>query len=389
MRTSHQIICQDAAHMAAVESESVDLVVTSPPYPMIAMWDAMFARQNPAVAGALAQHDGQKAFAAMHAVLDAVWDEVYRVLKPGRFVCINVGDATRTLNGDFGLYPNHMRILARMRAAGFSVLPCILWRKQTNAPNKFMGSGMLPAGAYVTLEHEYILIFRKGPKRAFGSVPEKINRHRSAIFWEERNRWYSDVWLDIKGTLQALNDKDGRRRSAAYPFEIAYRLINMYSVRGDVVLDPFWGTGTTTTAAMAGARNSIGYEIDQMLAAGFDRTCDTLVKASKLLVRRRLAGHIEFVVARTSTKGALKYINRPYGFPVMTAQEQELLLNDPLEVKKTETGRYEVAYDDAPQPEFCQDWDQVFKRGRSSPDPEEKIRQIQSGVNLAQLKMFT
>ncbi|MGD9382562.1 MAG: hypothetical protein PVH55_00780 [Desulfobacterales bacterium] len=93
-----------------------------------------------------------------------------------------------------------MRVLKIALDLDFSTLPCIIWRKQTNAPNKFMGSGMLPAGAYVTLEHEYILILGKGPKRVFEKQEDKRKRHDSAIFWEERNSWYSDVWFDAKGT---------------------------------------------------------------------------------------------------------------------------------------------------------------------------------------------
>ena len=81
-----------------------------------------------------------------------------------------------------GLYPNHSRILAAMLKTGFSALPLILWRKPTNAPNKFMGSGMLPAGAYVTLEHEYILILRKGSKREFQQSPEKTKPAGRRIF---------------------------------------------------------------------------------------------------------------------------------------------------------------------------------------------------------------
>ena len=104
-----------------------------------------------------------------------------------------------------------------------------------------MGSGMLPAGAYVTLEHEYILIVRKGSKREFKTEVEKENRRESALFWEERNVWYSDVWTDIKGTEQKLPKAMSRLRSAAFPFELAYRLINMYSVKGDVILDSISG----------------------------------------------------------------------------------------------------------------------------------------------------
>ena len=62
-----------------------------------------------------------------------------------------------------------------------------------------MGSGMLPVGAYVTLEHERILIFRKKQKRVFFSSQEKENRMQSAFFYPERNKWFSDVWGDIKG----------------------------------------------------------------------------------------------------------------------------------------------------------------------------------------------
>src|SRR5690606_1592163 len=136
---------------------------------------------------------------------------------------------------------------------GFANMPNILWRKQTNAPNKFMGSGMLPAGAYVTLEHEWILVFRKAGKRTFRSEAEKKLRRESAFFWEERNTWFSDLW-DLKGVKQKITNSGSRDRSAAYPFELPYRLINMYSVKGDIVLDPFLGTGTTALAAMATER---------------------------------------------------------------------------------------------------------------------------------------
>ena len=185
------------------------------------------------------------------------------MLKNGRFACINIGDATRKVKDDFCLYPNHARVLTHLLKIGFSALPDILWRKQANTPNKFMGSGMLPAGAYVTLEHEYILIVRKGSKREFKTEAEKENRRESALFWEERNAWYSDVWSDIKGTEQKLSKAISRSRSGAFPFDLAYRLINMYAVKGDTVLDPFLGTGTTVTAAITSGRNSIGVEIDK------------------------------------------------------------------------------------------------------------------------------
>ncbi len=373
--------------MDAVPSESVDLIVTSPPYPMIQMWDEMFCEQNPSIEAALKKAEGSAAFELMHQVLDPVWNEVFRVLKYGGFACINIGDATRTINGNFALYPNHMRILKCALELGFSALPCILWRKQTNAPNKFMGSGMLPAGAYVTLEHEYILIVRKGPKREFKKEVDKKNRRESAIFWEERNSWFSDVWFDVKGTPQALNDKDSRLRSAAYPFEVVYRLINMYSAKGDTVLDPFLGTGTTTAAAMASGRNSIGYEIDPSLENIIGRIKDVIVDSSKQLIRKRLAKHMEFVVGRLKTKGGFKYENAYYGFPVMTAQEKELIFNDPVNITQPDAGMFEVDYSDKPQPEFCKNWSDELQEHKLD-NVSQNLRHTVTGKNSAQMELF-
>ncbi|MBW1893683.1 MAG: site-specific DNA-methyltransferase [Deltaproteobacteria bacterium] len=387
MKTTHKVIFDNAVNMEAVKSESVNLMVTSPPYPMIKMWDEIFAQQSSLVKKALEKGDGDYAFELMHQVLDPVWKEVYRVLKYSGFACINIGDATRTINGNFVLYPNHMRILKAALELGFSALPCILWRKQTNAPNKFMGSGMLPAGAYVTLEHEYILILRKGPKREFKKEKDKKIRRESAIFWEERNSWFSDVWFDVKGTPQALNNKDARLRSAAYPFEVVYRLINMYSAKSDLVLDPFLGTGTTTAAAMASGRNSIGYEIDPFLKNIVDRIKDTIIDSSKQIIRRRLARHMEFVVNWLKTKGGLKYDNAHYGFPVMSAQEKELILNDPINITHSDTGFYEVIYSGEPQPEFCKDWSKELQE-RNLDTITQNLHQSISLKNSAQIKLF-
>ena len=140
---------------------------------------------------------------------------------------------------------------------------------------------MLPAGAYVTLEHEYILILRKGTKREFNKAEERQNRRESAIFWEERNAWFSDVWMDVKGTGQELFKKATRSRSAAFPFEVAYRLINMFSVRGDTVLDPFLGTGTTTAAAMACGRHSLGFELDANFLGKIPKSSQKTIKSLK------------------------------------------------------------------------------------------------------------
>jgi DNA modification methylase len=265
----------------------------------------------------------------MHQELDKVWTEVERVLIPGGFACINIGDATRTINGDFSLYPNHSRIITAFQKIGVPNLPNIIWRKQTNAPNKFMGSGMLPSGAYVTLEHEWILIFRKGGKRQFNTDIEKLRRKQSSFFWEERNIWFSDLW-DLKGTKQKIDKSETRKRSAAYPFEIPARLINMYSLQDDVILDPFLGTGTTAIAAIASKRNSIGYEIDPMfLDIILENIGSISVNIINNYIETRIEQHGQFIDGRNAdpNKDEIKHFNENLKMQVMTSQEKEIKLN--------------------------------------------------------------
>lgn len=387
MRSEHEVYFSDARQMTPLGAARVDLVVTSPPYPMIQMWDALFSGLDARVGEALSDGRSREAFEGMHVLLDTVWQECYRVLKPGGLACINIGDATRSIAGEFALYPNHARILQALGRIGFTVLPDILWRKPTNAPNKFMGSGMLPAGAYVTLEHEYILIVRKGGKRVFASTEEKQNRRDSALFWEERNTFFSDVWMDLRGTSQVLKSCEARQRSAAFPFEVAYRLVNMFSVRGDVVLDPFWGTGTTSAAAMASGRNSVGLEIDAGLQDSLDQIANGMVDRLNGHLENRLTAHIGFVEQRRAAGKPFKHRNRPYGFPVVTAQEQDLILPGLCEIRRPAAARLTVEYDTTPQAAFCRDWDALLADGdlaKAAP-PRSKSRR---GRDRGQLNLF-
>ena len=353
LTTNHTITIGDAGRTKALAMESVHLVVTSPPYPMIAMWDDLFRSRSARVTEKLEGNQGSDAFELMHQDLEPVWDLVYRVLKPGGFACINIGDATRKIGDDFRLYANHARLLHYLTKIGFSVLPDILWRKQTNSPTKFMGSGMLPAGAYVTLEHEYILIVRKGGKRVFKSNAEMNNRRQSAIFWEERNEWFSDVWMDLKGAGQGLGGLGARLRSGAFPFELAYRLINMYSAKGDMVLDPFAGTGTVMAAAMAACRNSAGVELDPALMPVIRESLREIDSLANQRIDLRLETHHQFVEERAEQGKPIKYINQHYGFPVVTNQEKDLLINSLESVCATGDFSWSVDYDQEPQAAYC------------------------------------
>ncbi len=330
METTHKVYFKDSSNLSEVESDSIDLMITSPPYPMIEMWDSLFSSLNGEIKQTLEDKDGKRAFNLMHQELDKVWIEVTRVLKIGGIACVNIGDATRKIGKTFQLFPNHVKITNFFQENDFIELPCILWRKPTNSPNKFMGSGMLPPNAYVTLEHEYILIFRKGYiKRKM--PPKSENRYNSAFFWEERNKWFSDVWEDVRGISQNLNEnninqKNIRKRSAAFPLEIPYRLINMFSLYEDMVLDPFWGTGTTSLAAMISARNSIGYEINSKFMGLFKKNMGKLRKLNNEINNNRLHQHLEFIKHYRNKVKDIKYNSALYKFPVITKQEIDVLL---------------------------------------------------------------
>src|SRR3972149_7090277 len=156
--------------MGELPDECVHLVVTSPPYPMVALWDAFFAQVS------------ARNYHEMHSYLDQVWTEVERVLVPGGLACINIGDATRTKDGIFRIYPNHSRVIQAFEKLGLVTLPYILWKKPTTKPQykgkgAFLGSGFLPPNAYGTLAMAYILIFRKGGLRSF--EPKDPRRYKS------------------------------------------------------------------------------------------------------------------------------------------------------------------------------------------------------------------
>ncbi len=343
MSTTHQMLFQDARELSNIASESIDLVVTSPPYPMVAMWDEAFGEINPAIELALNNQIPNRAYTLMHETLNEVWKEIYRILKFGGFACVNIGDATRSIGDGFRLYPNHATVTENLLSHGFSSLPGILWRKQTNAPNKFMGSGMLPAGAYATLEHEHILIVRKGKKRKFISAEERNLRYKSAIFWEERNVWFSDIWTDLKGASQKAFANASRDRNAAFPFELAYRLVSMYSIKNDVVLDPFAGTGTTMAAASVAGRNSIGVEIVPCFREAMQARIENIHFANQYQ-SQRLANHHRFIDESARKNQPLKHQNEFHRFSVKTAQERQIIIELIENVEKKSSHTFQVNY---------------------------------------------
>jgi len=121
----------------------------------------------------------------------------------------------------------------------------------------------------------------------------------------------------------------------------------MFSLREDTVLDPFLGTGTTTAAAMATGRNSVGLEIDPNFKDHLEERFEDIVDFSNRLIENRIEKHLQFVQERTKIKGPLVYINKTYDFPVMTSQEVELMF-DELEKIKVKDNTFEVDYKEKP-----------------------------------------
>lgn len=250
-----RVFAESSEKMPLADS-SVHLVVTSPPYPMIEMWDGLFERWTGQPVGA------PTFYYACHAALGRVWSECARVLVPGGIAAINIGDATRTVR-DFQLYPNHVDVTRRCVEAGLTPLVPILWKKPTNKPNAFLGSGFLPPNAYVTLDCEFILLFRKGAPRKL--PPKDLLRYASEMSKAERDAWFTQIW-ETRGVGQVTGEL--ARRTGAFPEEIPERLVRMFSLLGETVLDPFAGTGTTLRVSAAEGRRAVGFETEPALQPG-------------------------------------------------------------------------------------------------------------------------
>jgi DNA modification methylase len=146
----------------------------------------------------------------MHETLAETWREAHRVLTDGGIACINIGDATRTVNGRFCLFPNHSRIIEHCEKTGFTNLPYILWKKPIIKPKykgkgAFLGSGFLPPNAYVTLDCEFIQLFRKGKLRKF---PPKTPPIRKRLHQETTRRM---VHANLGHNRHAPNNKPARK----------------------------------------------------------------------------------------------------------------------------------------------------------------------------------
>ncbi|MDQ2901176.1 MAG: site-specific DNA-methyltransferase [Acidobacteriota bacterium] len=249
--TTHQIRLGDARDLSRIPDASVHLVVTSPPY-----WTLkQYAKNNHGQMGDIADYE------AFLAELDKVWRECKRVLVGGGRICCVVGDIciSRKRGGRHHVMPLHADIQVRARALGLDCLTPILWHKIANGATEAEGNGAgfygkpYQPGSIIKNDSEHILFMRKGGE--YRSV-DPLKRALSMLTKEEMQGWLRSVWTGIPGA----STRDGH--PAPYPVELAERLIRLFSFAGDTVLDPFMGTGSTASAALATGRHSIGVEIE-------------------------------------------------------------------------------------------------------------------------------
>lgn len=246
MSTKHILINGDSRHMSLIPKESVHLIVTSPPY-----WQLKDYGNN-------RQIGFNDTYEQYINSLNLVWQECYRILQSGCRLCINIGDqfARTAYYGRYKVVPIHSEIIRFCETIGFDFMGSIVWQKPTTmittGGSKVMGSYPYPRGGIVKIDYEYILLFKKQGKSV---PPTSQQRAASVLTDEEWNTFFSSHW-NFPGARQD-------RHIAIFPEELPRRLIKMYSFAGDIVCDPFMGSGTTALAAMNLQRNSVGYEINQ------------------------------------------------------------------------------------------------------------------------------
>ena len=234
-----KLFIADSQSMQEIDNGTVDLIVTSPPY-----WSLKDYGHQAQIGYGQTLHQYLKS-------LYNVFSESYRVLTSGGRLCVNIGDILANVDekGFRQVIPLHAEILTMCDRIGFNHLGMIIWNK-INDPF-FLGTYPYPQSGVLMVSYEYVMIFQKPGK--FKHVSQEV-KESSKLTKSEWYTFFSSVW-NVNGTVQ-------RDHPAMFPDEIPRRLIRMYSYVGDVVLDPFVGSGTTMAVANAWGRNAIGYEIN-------------------------------------------------------------------------------------------------------------------------------
>jgi site-specific DNA-methyltransferase (adenine-specific) len=282
MATIHKVIFGNCMDMGEIPDESIHLVITSPPYYNAPFdYDGLFANYD--------QYLG---------VLSKFANESFRVLKEGRIFALNIDDML--VNGE--KYPIVADSIKIFQKAGFRYRDKIIWKKPDGYLRISKRSGVIlqnpfPMYYYPDNLLESIVIFQKG-KFNYRSISQEV-RELSRIDKREfqNNNWHRTLW-EITNVLPGSKLE---KNVAAFPEELPYRLIKLFSYVGETVLDPFLGSGTTMKVARLLNRNSVGFEIirdlEQTIKAktGFDINKDMFNGEDTLEIIERKSGKYRFV----------------------------------------------------------------------------------------------
>lgn len=223
-----QIFVHSSESMAELPDRSIHLMVTSPPYNVGKDYDEDLTLED------------------FSAFIGRVLAETYRVLVDGGRACVNVANLGRK-----PYIPLHAIIIDQANAAGFLMRGEIIWNKAAGAgTSTAWGSWMSPSNPTLRDTHEYILVFQKPPfgrKKSEGREPT-ISR---------------DEFLEFTKSVWEFGPESAKRAGhpAPFPVELPRRLIQLYTFSGEVVLDPFMGSGATAMAAVKAGRRYVGYDI--------------------------------------------------------------------------------------------------------------------------------
>lgn len=224
-----RIFGSSSEEMSELPDHSVHLMVTSPPY------------------NVRKEYDEDLTLEEYRELLRTVFKETYRVLVTGGRACVNVANLGRK-----PYLPLHAFVIEDMINAGFHMRGEIIWDKGASAAASTAWGSWLSASNPVLRDvHEYILVFSKE------SFSRKGIGKDSTIERDEFLEWTKSVWHIPAVSARKIG------HPAPFPEELPERLIKLYTYRGDVVLDPFAGSGTSCVAALKNGRTYVGYEIEE------------------------------------------------------------------------------------------------------------------------------
>ena len=226
----NRLYCKSSVVMDEIPDESVHLMITSPPY------------------NVGKEYDDDLSIKEYSMLLRSVFSETHKKLVTGGRACINIANIGRK-----PYIPLHAMVISIMLDLGFLMRGEIIWDKSASGGGSCAwGSWMSASNPVLRDYHEYILVFSKD-----SYSKNKSQTKRDTITRDDFIEWTRSVW-----TFPAVNAKK-IGHPAPFPVELPHRLINLYSYEGDVVLDPFCGSGTTCIAAIKNNRNYIGYDINK------------------------------------------------------------------------------------------------------------------------------